>query len=527
MAMCWTCGKHTKYFTYRCPSCERVMQATRVLKEEINSFARVEKYGFETISGKMDKMMESQQQSYGELLDELSGISNILEWGFGEISWRLEQQTKVLTDIENVVRRMADDIREIKQDNRIRRQIDALELREIAEKLRNRGVLIEARKRFLESIELGPLDYRTYIGLAKTCLEMGNIDEALLYFEKSLPHAPDKGNESYTYRLIGRAHFSKEEYFEAVDALRMATILLPTSLIAFYDLARYSAKVTSYSAIGEVTWRESLETAIKGSCIYFEMAEKEDFSPISVEVQSFLQGIKNKALKEVELMAVQTEKMIELARKSVRIAQGVLSERRYKMGPIIEKIDSAERDFKSHNGRDRPISNSKDGVFFVSPEGEVFVGGESDSSWPYQCILGALIILEESCDLAEEAKNEADHKVILYNEEEKKRVEEEKKEAEKRKIRAERRKRKALGVFFKRIIYGALLSFILGFIVGNMAGCAIGVLSDRVSVRGGMNVCFWVVFILMFAIKLGHSIWRFRQERKGKSTWGIFESIRY
>ncbi|MFA4880846.1 MAG: hypothetical protein WC650_04470 [Candidatus Doudnabacteria bacterium] len=472
------------------------MQATQVLKEEINFFAGIERRGFEKMSDKIGQLAESQKRSYEELLTELSAIGDILEWGFGEISWQLEQQTEILRRI--VIGIMHP------------RQVEALELREMAEKHWSKGCLSESKKCFLESLKLCSLDYRTYIGLAKVCLEMNNINEALLYFEKSLPHAHALGNdyESYTYRLIGRAYYSKEEYSHAVHALKMATIISPDSYVAFYDLAKYSAKTGE-----KETCLESLERVIKHSAFYFDLAEKEDFSPISVEVQNFLQGIKNWALQEIGAIILKTERMIELARiarKSVKAAEEVLDlnnpgyiDRSGVLNSINTKIDRAEKGFKFYRSIPK---DKKDRIFVVSPEGEVFVQDFdwSHLDWSYQRILGEPLVIKEIYDLAERAKEYADYAITCY----------------------EKRKGKALGVFFGRIISSILLSLILGFIVGNMAGCAIGVLSNRVSVRGGMNVCFWVVFILALVITLGDSISSFAQEKRGEYAHTIFADIR-
>ncbi|MCJ7450063.1 MAG: hypothetical protein MUO72_20510, partial [Bacteroidales bacterium] len=109
---------------------------------------------------------------------------------------------------------------------------------------------------------------------------MHKFDDAKIFLERSLPHAPKesierKGKEcpeedeldiilkeieeeeklkdeeqdeeildykSYSYRLIGHIYGCKNEYHNAVSALLLAVELSPKYYVAFYDLAQYCAQ---------------------------------------------------------------------------------------------------------------------------------------------------------------------------------------------------------------------------------------------------------------------------------------------
>src|SRR5262249_37412102 len=86
----------------------------------------------------------------------LSRIGSILEWGFNEISWQLQQQTEVLLDIDKTLKTPS--------------ETQANEYRRMADELQKRGVLDEAKEFYQKALSQNRLDYRTYVGFAHTLL---------------------------------------------------------------------------------------------------------------------------------------------------------------------------------------------------------------------------------------------------------------------------------------------------------------------------------------------------------------------
>ncbi|HRY76858.1 MAG TPA: tetratricopeptide repeat protein [Candidatus Paceibacterota bacterium] len=155
------------------------------------------------------------------LTGSLQEITSLIEGGLG-------QMTEVLESIDATLKTPS--------------KTQANEWRQIAKELRGRGVLDQSEKFFLKSLETNPLDYRAYIGLGKTYLQMGNAEQARTYWEKSFPHAPKKGMfdfKSYSYRLVGRLYFCQGNYQQAVLALRRAIELSPYYYLGHYEHAQY------------------------------------------------------------------------------------------------------------------------------------------------------------------------------------------------------------------------------------------------------------------------------------------------
>jgi len=212
MAKCWTCGAHVDGYHYTCSSCKSLSEL-KSLQKEIVSHSR-------NTSERLDYIAQVQQEGFAALADSLSsGLSEIasaIEWGFGEIAWQLQQQTDVLRSIDQTLKTPS--------------ETKANEWRLQAEELRRRGVLEESEEFFLKALNEYRLDYRIYVGLAETYLQMNKFDKAKAFLEKSLPHAPKKeiDYKSYSYRLIGHIHACDEDYSHAASILHTSIELSPT-----------------------------------------------------------------------------------------------------------------------------------------------------------------------------------------------------------------------------------------------------------------------------------------------------------
>jgi len=167
----------------------------------------------ETISEGFADLSMIQEAGFNQLSNQLSEIATILEWGFGELFWQLEQQTEVLRSIDHTLKTPA--------------ETKANEWRLQAEELRRRGALQDSEEFFLKALNAYRLDYRIYIGLAETYLQMNKFDKAKTILENSLLHAPTNHCKSYSYRLIGHIYACEENYTKALEALHSAIKLYP------------------------------------------------------------------------------------------------------------------------------------------------------------------------------------------------------------------------------------------------------------------------------------------------------------
>jgi len=268
MGRCWTCGSNVSGWNYTCTACKNL--------NELKSFQKKADSYQTNISRGLDYLAEVQQEGLKALESTLStGLSEIasaIEWGFGELSWQLQQQTDVLRSIDNTIKTPS--------------ETQANEWRQMAEELRRRGVLDESEEFYLKALEVNRLDYRIYAGLAQTYLQSNKFDKAKSFLEKSLPHAPKKeiDYKSYSYRLIGHIHACEEDYIGASRTLRTSIDLSPKYAEGHYDYAQYCAQVRNNSDC-----LSSIRTATLAKPVYFYLAQAEkNFDPIRHEVQSLL-----------------------------------------------------------------------------------------------------------------------------------------------------------------------------------------------------------------------------------------------
>lgn len=350
MARCWTCGAYIgPEPDYTCPTC-RTIQEVQDLREEAAT-------GF-------TELALLQERGFRELSHRLSEVATVIEWGFEELSWHLQQQTEILRSIDHTLKTPS--------------ETQANEWRLMGEELRRRGVLDKAEQIFSKALKANPLDYRIYVGLAKTYLQMKKFDEAKVILERSLPHAPKRGRtiaeetdvservlslirkgklysatvvyykdagaewdkawnyvytikenlteytpldyKSYSYRLIGHICACKEDYDQAVSFLRSAVRLTPLYTEAAYDLAQYYAQTGS-----EEDCLLYLKKAIKdGGSLFFYLAEKErNFEPLRKEVQNLLVNMGKEAMGCAETAMCEAEKELKEAGKSVVTAQQI------------------------------------------------------------------------------------------------------------------------------------------------------------------------------------------------------------
>ncbi len=286
MVRCWTCSTKHEMTTgdeYVCKSCEKISDQIRSLEKR------------DEIS-KIDDLIYVQRKGFDLLAGGMSEIASVIEWGFDELSWELQQQTGVLREITAILKTPG--------------ETKANEWRQMGEELRRRSVYDEAVKFFSKSIETNPLDYRTYVGLGETHLRMKMFSDAKKYFEMSLPHAPNNFYKSYSLRLLGRIYYCREDYGNAIKLLNEAVELSPSYMEAWYDLLQY------YGIIGEAKTLPTLRSVIEKNSFYFYLSERErNFDPVRSEIVQLHEEMKKEAYKDAQSVIRKAKKALDSAEK--------------------------------------------------------------------------------------------------------------------------------------------------------------------------------------------------------------------
>jgi tetratricopeptide (TPR) repeat protein len=300
------------------------------IRGDIRDGVEGQKRAMQMIASGLSEVTDAVRDGLSGVADQLSTLAGIVQGGFDELNWKLQQQTQVLLSIDLTLKSP--------------RQTKARELREMAEELRQRGELEKAEKFFLDSLDLNPLDYRTYIGLAFNYLRKSDFDKEeevrKIDFDKaeevltrSFLHAPkgipgpsrqrpvrhkriedmtdDESAEaafddlddletqeetefdykSLSHRLIGRICACRGDYGRAAAELRSAIDLSPHYPEGNYDYALYCVQSGTTSG-----WEEPLRRAITAQPGYLNVAWVERrFAPARQELESLLSGLLNEA----------------------------------------------------------------------------------------------------------------------------------------------------------------------------------------------------------------------------------------
>ena len=377
MAKCFTCGRPIdpeamRYreqsagslgvfpTLYTCPQCEGLDALKTIRQQGEAQTANMNNISSQLgkmskISSQLDQMSKIQEQGFesirGELESGFAGVradlgqlTSIVEWGFQDLNWRISQQTNVLKSIDKTLKTPL--------------ETQANELRQMAEGLFERGVTKEAESRFLRALEMNPLDYRAYVGLAHVYIREGNFGQARRYLENSLPIAPQKDSQlrSYSLRLIGRTYFCDEDNQNAAKVLKQAVDLVPDSPEAHYDYAQYSALIEDVS-----TSCSELAKAISLRPSFWIMSRSDrNFESIREQVSLTLSDLVTKAREKAQRettyalsSANHILKRVTDVLKSIDQADelGVKVERRFNRSPVFE----IERQTKTYESQIRGI----------------------------------------------------------------------------------------------------------------------------------------------------------------------------
>ena len=180
MGECMSCGRPVGGLNYHftCPDCEGVS-----VMKDIRGGMKGQEAAMEMIASGLGQVADKVSDGFSQVADRLSDISDdlstlagIVQGGFEELGWELQQQTQILVSIDDTLKSPS--------------QTQAREWRQMAEQLRKRGCFDEAEERFLKSLHTNPLDFRTYLGLAFNYLRKNDFDKAEDILTRSIPHAP-------------------------------------------------------------------------------------------------------------------------------------------------------------------------------------------------------------------------------------------------------------------------------------------------------------------------------------------------
>lgn len=276
---CWTCGATVDSWRYTCDACHQLPGLSGFRK---SAEAHIKEHAQQVHGDPLEQqclgvriLQAVQQESFHTLAASpsvgLATAASAIEWGFGEIEWRLQQQSNVLQSIDYTLKTPS--------------QTQANEWRGMAEELRCRGVLDEAEEFYLKALDTNRLDYRIYVGLAVTYLQRHQFEQARAMLQRSLPHAPVQpiDYKSYSYRLIGHIEGCAENYQDALVALQQAVQLSPNYADGYYDYAQYAALVGAKEQS-----LASLRKAL-GNPLYYSLAQQErNLEVVRPEVCSLL-----------------------------------------------------------------------------------------------------------------------------------------------------------------------------------------------------------------------------------------------
>ncbi len=357
MSSCWTCGSTVAGFSHTCPSCAS-LKGLADLKGQVQfqglatnlglaQLARVQAKGFEQLQATMAK--------------GLAQVADVVEWGFNELGWRIQEQTDVIKDIDHTLKTPT--------------QTRGNEYRTMADELTKRGEYGQADGLYRKSLNLNPLDFRTYVGLADTLLRSNRAAEAREVLHKSLPHAPRlEGKElpepgtpvisdwkSYSLRLIGHIDACEGDYTLAASSLRSAVELSPFYAEGLYDYAQYTAR------IGEApTSMTSLKQAIKLNSLYWYLPHRQRaFAPIKEDLKQLLTALRNSALEKTEYAIDKCQQAITAFGKVVTFykLEYVSAAASHKLSSWEQErtlLDVMEKTVRDYTARLQSISDSRD-----------------------------------------------------------------------------------------------------------------------------------------------------------------------
>ena len=264
-----------------------VKQQIKIIEDGVNAQIESQLTSTNAVIASQDRIAEG----IGNLAVGIDNISNGIqdlkasfEIGISEVIWQIEQNSKVLKGIIEVLQSPLD--------------TQAKERKKRADEAFANGWINDAEEEYLESEKLNKFDFSIHISLGIIYL-FNIIDKkkALEYFQKAAKYALPKSNFYTSFALIYQAlaHRSFDEIEEAEKLTDEATKLTPDFGEAWYQNAVYNEILGN-----KEKFLKSLVNSIlidRGFCL---KAEK-DFKGSSLQdVCDMVMGLKNYETQQVE-----------------------------------------------------------------------------------------------------------------------------------------------------------------------------------------------------------------------------------
>lgn len=293
-------GKCAKCNGIGCTACQSLEKL-----ENIDSSLGEASGNLEAMSGQLDGLIDAQYETADAISEGLGIVAGALDEGFSALRAQFDEQIGALSDICSVLENP--------------RATQADELRRMADEMRRRNVLPKAQEAYLESLELNPLDYRAYIGIAETKIKQNALEEAKKYVEQSLPHAPKSKSfdwKSYSYRILAHIAIRENDPPGAINHLHSAIQHTSGYGEGLYELAQFCAIAQKKDEC-----LNALQTAITLNPGYFASAQQGNFFGARPQVHALLQGMHAAAGKELKSAIISLEKRMSKAYDEVAKAE--------------------------------------------------------------------------------------------------------------------------------------------------------------------------------------------------------------
>lgn len=212
------------------------------------------------------------QEGFTVVHQDLERLNSHFHWGFGELIWRLDQQTEQTKDLIDILTNPL--------------EIQVKELRERGIECYNYGWYPEALEFLHEAMNKSRIDYIVAHYLGNIYLyEYGNYEQALSFFSKAARFSQPKSSKHYVYALMsqGYAYYLRNDegdIVKGIECLSLAMDRLPGHLEARYQYAVLCAAAKRYEEAVE-----SISYILHADPFYMvKILAEPEFSPISEEI---------------------------------------------------------------------------------------------------------------------------------------------------------------------------------------------------------------------------------------------------
>lgn len=250
---------------------------------------------------RMAEHIDNVRYSIEEVRDGINGLKAAFEWGLADVTWQIEQNTRVLQEILSTLQRPLD--------------TQAKELRNRAERAYQNGWIEDALEDFLASETKNRYDFTIHINLGNLYLfHKREPAKAFEYYEKAAKYARPDSHYYTSYAFLHLAFIKSlaKDFKEAERLTQEAILLQPDFAEVLYQNALYNVCINNTSQS-----IQSLEKAIKLDINYCEKILSEpDFKPINSEITELFEKLrtekKNTVINNYEEVKLKKIKLDEI-----------------------------------------------------------------------------------------------------------------------------------------------------------------------------------------------------------------------